>query len=297
MEIMLTEYDARFREAGKLAVIGTGSSPGLMCVIARETVKHLDKAETIYMIVYEGIRTKRFIPFWWSPEVALNDMDDQPIAYEGGRLVRTRKFDMPIIRNYRYLDRPVRLVEHAHDEPFYIGRNRETLFRGAENIYFKCGGVGVEFAEVLSKVGMLSREYEKVGGVNVRPHDLVLKHVPRPPRFPEEIKAVIDEGVLSDNGAFVCEIHGTKNGRPVKAETHVFSPGLVESYQRFGMSAEQYLTGQCGFLFTRLFVQDRMERTGLISSDMLTEEQNAQILRWAEELSIRTETSITEINW
>ncbi len=39
MEVMLTEYSDRFKEIGKLAIIGTGSAPGVMCVVARDTMK------------------------------------------------------------------------------------------------------------------------------------------------------------------------------------------------------------------------------------------------------------------
>ena len=35
------------------------------------------------------------------------------------------------------------------------------------------------------------------------------------------------------------------------------------------MSGEMYLTGQGAFLFTKLFVNDKITQTGLISSDML----------------------------
>ena len=127
MEIMLTEYDRKFREAGLLAVIGTGTAPGIMCIAAREAVKHVDEAETIYINIYDGVRTEKFVPFWWSPHVALNDMVDKPVAFINGKLVNTEPFTMPITREYDYLGKPVTLVEHAHDEPFYIGRNSRTL--------------------------------------------------------------------------------------------------------------------------------------------------------------------------
>lgn len=290
MEVMLTEYSDRFKAIGKLAVIGTGSAPGLMCVVARETVKHVDTAETIYMNVYEGVEAKRFLPYWWSPVVALNDMADLAVAYIDGELVNTEPFSMPITRTYDYVGYPVRFVEHAHDEPFYIGRNRNRFFKGAKNVYFKYGGVGIEFAEPLSRAGLLSREPEIINGVEIVPHDVILAHVPKAPKFADEIKEIIDEGLVSDTGAFVCEVMGQKDGKDVRVETHVFAPGLVESFEKFGVSAEQYMTGQSGFLFTKLFVNDMMSQTGLISSDMLTDEENAQYLKWAEELEMTTET-------
>ncbi len=289
MEVMLTEYSDRFKEIGKLAIIGTGSAPGTMCVVARDTVKDIDECDTIYMIVYEGVEAKRFQPYWWSPKVALADMDDMPVAYINDKICRTRPFSLPIVRNYDYVGYPVRLVEHAHDEPFYVGRNSKTLFKGAHNVYFKYGGVGIEFAEPLARAGLLRREAIEVNGQKVIPHDVILSMMPAPPRFPHEIKEILDEGLVSDTGAFVVEAMGKKDGRPVRVESHLSAPGLADSYEKYGVSGEQYLTGQGGFLFTKLFVNDKMSQTGLISSDMLTDDQNDQYLAWAEELDITIE--------
>ena len=52
------------------------------------------------------------------------------------------------------------------------------------------------------------------------------------------------------------------------------------------MTGEMYLTGQGAFLYTKLFVNDMIDQKGLISSDMLNDEQVEQYIRWAEELGI-----------
>ena len=49
-----------------------------------------------------------------------------------------------------------------------------------------------------------------------------------------------------------------------------------------------YLTGQGAFLFTKLFVNDKITQKGLISSDMLDDAQVEQYLQWAKELDICT---------
>ncbi len=77
-------------------------------------------------------------------------------------------------------------------------------------------------------------------------------------------------------------------------DLHVFAPGLVEAYDKAKMSGEMYLTGQGAFLFTKLFVNDKITQTGLISSDMLNDEQVEQYLKWAEELNITYQIDIKE---
>lgn len=198
IKYMYTEYGRRFAENGTTAIIGTGSAPGVMCVMARKAVNELDECDTIACMVYEGTRTKRFIPFFWSPEVALCDMEEDAYAFVNGEQVRTKPFSHPIKRNWPECGREVTLVEHAHDEPVYIGFNSEKYFKGCKNAFFKYGGTGIEFSEGLYKAGLLHHTPEEFNGAEVVPFDWVLKHIPMPPKDPEVIKAIIDEGIVED---------------------------------------------------------------------------------------------------
>jgi saccharopine dehydrogenase-like NADP-dependent oxidoreductase len=295
IKLMYTEYSRRFAENGKTAIIGTGSAPGLICVVARNAMRYLDTCETIYNIVYEGVEAKRFLPFWWSPITALSDMSEDAYAYVNGEIIRTKPFSDPIYRKYDYLDEEVKLVEHAHDEPLHMGLNAEKFFKGAKNIYFKYGGAGVNFSEPLYRAGLLSREPVEVDGVKVIPFNFVLKHLPPAPKYKEEIKEIIEEGLVSDTGAMVVEAIGTKDGKKVLVESHVFAPGLVESFERSGLTAEMYLTGQGGALFTKMFVEDLYTQKGLISSDMLTFEQVDYYLEQAKKLDITVNVEVKEL--
>ena len=191
---LLTEYNEKFKAIGKLAIMGTGSAPGTMCVVARDTMKDIDECDTIFMNVYEGVEAKRFQPYWWSPVTALNDMDDLPVAWIDGKMVNTKPFSLPIERTYDYVGYPVRFVEHAHDEPFYVGMRADDLFKGCKNAYFKYGGVGIEFAEPLARAGLLKRDPVEIDGQMVNTHEVILKFLPSPPRFAHEVEEIIKEG-------------------------------------------------------------------------------------------------------
>ena len=291
---MYTEYGKKFAENGTTAIIGTGSAPGVMCVVARKAVNELDECDTINCMVYEGTRSKRFIPFWWSPVTALCDMEEDAFAFENGEHIRTKPYSRPVKRNWPECGREVTLVEHAHDEPVYIGFNSEKYFKNCKNAYFKYGGTGIEFSEGLYKAGLLHHEEEEFNGVKISPFDWVLAHVPAAPKDPEEIKAIIDEGIIEDNGAFVCEAYGQKDGKNVMVDLHLCAPGIEEAYEKAKMSGEMYLTGQGAFLYTKLFVNEMITQKGLISSDMLNDEQVEQYLAWAAELGITYNIEIKE---
>lgn len=292
IRLMYTDYGKRFEQIGKTAVIGTGSAPGLICVAARDAMRYLDTCETINMLVYEGVEAKRFLPFWWSPITALSDMMEVAFAYEDGKIVTTEAFSRPYHREFRGVKGEVELVEHAHDEPVYMGINAKEYFKGAKNIYFKYGGVGVEFARPLYRAGLLSKIPVTVDGNLVIPFNVVLKHVPPAPKYIGEIKEILEEGLISDAGAMVVEAIGTRKGQKVMATTYVISPGLEESFNKSGLSAEMYVTGQSGALFTKMFVENKYTQKGLISSDMLTFTQIDYYLKEAEKLDIVLETEV-----
>ena len=295
LNILYDDYGKKFKDIGKTAIIGTGSAPGLICVVARNAMKYLDSCETINMMVYEGVQAKRFLPFWWSPVTALSDMSEPAYAFENGEIILTEAHSRPYYRNFKGIDKVAEVVEHSHDEPVYVGFNSEKYFKGVKNAYFKYGGVGVEFAKPLYQAGLLSKEPVEVNGQMVVPFDVILKHLPEAPRFPAQIKEILDEGLVSDTGAMVVEAIGKKDGKDIMVETYVLAPGCVEAFERSGITGEMYQTGQGGALFTKLFVNDKITQKGLYSSDMLEEEQVEQYLKWAEELDITLDIEIKEL--
>ena len=295
IKILYDEYARRFKEIGKVALIATGSAPGLICVVARDLMKHFDSCDTIYNFVYEGVEAKRFLPFWWSPVTAMNDMAADATAFVDGKLVKTVPFSLPVSRKFDYLDEEVVFVEHDHDEPVHLGLNSKEFFKGVKNVYFKYAGAGVEFAKPLYRAGLLSHKKEQVKDVMVAPFDVVLKHIPPAPKYHDEIKEIIEEGLVSDTGAMVVEAWGIKNGEKIKAESHVSAPGLKESFEKSGLTSEMYLTGQGGALFTKMLIKDLITQRGLISSDMLNFDQVGYYLKEAEKLNITVDTKIEKL--
>lgn len=292
---MYEVYGPKFEAIDRLALFGTGSAPGLICAATRNAMKYLDTCDTIYNIVWEGVIAKRFLPFWWSPVTALTDMSEMAVAFKDGRLINTPAFGLPMKRQYDYMDEPVTFCEHCHDEPLQYAFNAEKYFKGCKNAYFKYAGAGMDFARPLYQAGMLSREEIEYKGHKMIPFEYALSYIPPAPKYKEEIKEIIDEGLVCDSGCMVIEAYGKKDDKDVLVETHVFAPGLVESYEKAGITAEMYLTGQGGYLFSKLFVNDLFDQKGFISSDMLSMEQVDKYFEYAAELGITLDTVVKEI--
>lgn len=295
VDYLYDEIGPRFQEIGKTAIIGTGSAPGMICVVARDAMRYLDSCETVNCLVYEGVVAKRFLPFWWSPVTALGDMTDTAYTYENGKVIPTEPHSRPYYRTFKGVEGVCELVEHAHDEPLYIGHNADKYFKGAKNAAFKYGGEGIKFAKPLYRAGLLSREEEEINGRKVVPFETILAHIPPAPKYKAELEEILTEGLVSDTGAMVVEAFGKKDGKDVMVETYVYAPGMVESFERSGLSAEMYLTGQCGSFYTTMLVRDQFTQKGLISSDMLEYPQVNYYLNLAKNFDITLETEVKEV--
>ncbi len=295
MKYQFEVYSPKFKEIGRLAIIGTGSAPGVICCATRHAMKYLDTCDTIYNFVWEGVKAKRFQPFWWSPETAIQDMSEPAYTYENGELFVRPPFEDPVKRKYDYMDHEVTFLNHCHDEPVQYALNAEKYFKGCKNAYFKYAGTGMDFAEPLYKAGLLDHEEREIKGRKVVPFDVIVESIPKPPKFEEEIREIIEEGMEADDGCMVVEAYGKKDGKDILVENHVFAPGIVEAFERAKMTGEMYLTGQGGYLFSKMFINGDFDQCGLISSDMLSFEQVDKYFEYAAELGIKLETKIKEL--
>lgn len=283
---IFTEISARFEEKGTLALTNTGSAPGLVNVVVREAAELLDSCDRIEMNVYEGVWSKQFIPFWWSPEVAFEDMATNPTRFENGEFVETAPFDNPVMMKFQGVDKEIRMVDHNHEEPITLGINAEKYLKGARNIIFRYGGPHVELSEALYNMGYLSYEEKEYNGMKYVPFDLTIANAPPAPKYEDEIRDIIDGGLISEEGAFQVLVEGIKDGKPTTITSYANAPGLIEAFEKSGLTHESYLTGQCAFIFTKMLVNDVIDKKGAIAPEVLNAEERNYFFSEAEKLEI-----------
>jgi len=280
--------DEKFRKAGLTALINTGSAPGLANVITREAVEKLDSCEKIEIFVYDGIWSNKFIPFWWSPETAFGDMAAQPIRFENGEFIRSKPFNDPQMVDFTGLGER-KIVDHEHEEPVTMGLLADKVLKGVKIVNFRYGGPGLELAESFYKMGLLSEEEIEVKGTKIVPMDIISKLTPPAPKYPDEIKAVLDEGMVSEEGAFLVRVDGEINGKKTRIDSYVMAPGLTESFEKSAITHESYLTGQSAFMFTKMFVNGVIKTTGVFPPEVLETEERKYFFDEAAKLDITVE--------
>jgi saccharopine dehydrogenase (NAD+, L-lysine-forming) len=286
---LFSEWHDKFKEQGLTALVGGGSSPGLANIMARESTEKLDTCDTISICIYENVLTKRFMPFWWSPETAFWDMAYKTFRFENGRHVIDKPFSRPIRMSLKGLKRKVRMVDHEHDEPITMGLLADKILKGVKNVEFKYGGFGVKLSELLYKMGLLSETPVAIDGVNVVPIDLILKLCPPAPKYPDELKSIIDDGVVAEEGAFLVRVEGEKAGRPVRIDSYAMAPGLVEAFETTGLSHEAYMTGQCASVFVQMMVDDAFTGAGVFVPEQLEADTREYCFRNLSKMGISIE--------
>ncbi len=273
--------DEEFKAKGLTALINTGSAPGIANVVARQAADKMDSCERLEIFFYDGIWTNKFIPFWWSPETAFGDMAAEPIIFENGEYKQVLPFANSVEFEFKGLGKR-RVVDHEHEEPVTF----PMFFKDLKYAGLKYGGPAMELAENLHKMGLLSREPVKINGGSVVPFDLVCQLTPPAPADENAIIEALSEGMVSEEGAFLIRAEGVKDGAPVRIDSYVNAPGLIECFEKHKTTHESFITGQAAFLFTKLFVLDKLTATGVYPPEVLIKSTRDFYLNEAANLGI-----------
>jgi len=205
-----------------------------------------------------------------------------------------KPFSRPVMMKLKGIDHEVRLVDHEHDEPITMGLMSDKVLKGVKNVEFKYGGTGVEISELLYNMGLLSSEPRTVKGAVIAPMDMVLDLCPPAPKYQDEIKAIIDEGVISEEAAFLVRVEGHREGRPVRIDSYANAPGLVESFELSELSHEAYMTGQCAAVFVKMMVEKVYTEPGVHVPEELNADVRAYCFKELAKLGITVDETVID---
>jgi len=170
------------------------------------------------------------------------------------------------------------------------------VLKGVKNVEFKYGGPHVELSETLYQLGLLSKKPVNVNGTDIVPMNLVLQLCPPAPKFPDEIKSILDEGLVMEEGAFLVRVDGYKDGKPVRIDFSVNAPGLVEAFETSGLSHEAYITGQCAAVFVKMMVDEAFTAKGLFVPEQLHADARRYCSQELVQLGITVEFCFSFVN-
>ena len=240
--------DAEFRKAGLLAVLGMGSAPGIMNVMARAGADPLKRVRAIK--VYNGgadfTRYKAPVAFGFSPATVLDEFTMKPMVFENGRFRATEPlsggedflFDLGFQKVHRSLHSEVATLPLSYRS------------KGIRECFFKIAydPVLIERLKLLIDLGLTDR---KPGPRGIAPRDLLLDAFKRLPPPPD---------VIDDRDGLAVVIEGEDRGGAVTIRYDM----TATPQRRPPLSAVARDTGFPPAIVTRLLLDGRIRERGVL---------------------------------
>jgi len=217
------ELDARFKAAGKAAILGMGAAPGITNLLARHAADRLDEVREIHCRVGGLDRTRyqpqQALPVAYSLKTILEEFSMEPAVFTKGEFtfVEPMSGDVP----HRFpppvgLRRPMYTIhsEVATLPLSYAAKGvREVSFKIAFDQDF------LRKVRFLRDLGMASHEPIDLTGVKVRPIDVVDKvAMSQPPAR--------QVGKLEQYEVVRAVVKGTERGKKVTWEVDCHTRGM-----------------------------------------------------------------------
>jgi saccharopine dehydrogenase (NAD+, L-lysine forming) len=222
------EFDERFRESCRTALIHTGMTPGVTNTLASLGYEDLDRCERIHIRVTSNFHSQRPIQVW-SQETWYIDCQTPALHFEDGVFSRAEPFGGR--ENYDFPApfgrRPV--THHEHEEASTLPRWLPKLGnKGLRTVDFKMGSsdAGLDSLKAIIASGMASPVARDVKGLLVRPIDVLVSGLPASPT-PEEIAELARGGGIVDEGVYVVDLHRRADEPPAES-FFVYPPDIQQ---------------------------------------------------------------------
>lgn len=249
--------DEEFKAHGRLALLGMGADPGTSNVYAAYAAKHL-LDEIVELRVRDGddavCQGHDGFVAGFSPWVFIDECSCKAVSWRDGRyhleepLSGRETFDFPEIgpRQCYYVD---------HEESKTLPR----FFPGVRVADFKLclGDSTVEALRVMRRLGMSRKDVVTVGGVNVRPRDVVVSLLPQPADLAGRMRGKTCVGTLA---------RGFRGGEPRSYYIYNLTDH-EQAYAELGVQGTAYQTGIPPVVAARLVAEGIWRGTGVMSPE------------------------------
>ncbi len=240
--------DTAFRRAGLLAVLGMGSAPGIMNVMARAAADPLRRVRAIK--VYNGgadfTRYRAPVAFGFSPATVLDEFTLKPMIFEKGGFRATSPLSGG--EDFVFEVGQQRVHRSLHSEVATLPLSYRS--KGLRDCFFKIAydPVLVERLKLLIDLGLTDRE---AGPRGVAPREVLLdcfKRLPPPPDF------------IDDRDSLAVVVEGEDRQGPVTVRYDV----TAGPQKQPPLSAVARDTGFPPSIVARLILEGRIRERGVL---------------------------------
>lgn len=260
------ERNERFKDAGRTALTGTGSSPGTTNILAAEAADSLDSVESIFVRDYDVVEAKETISTF-SPRTLIQDSLLNPVFLDNGEWHEVLPFSGEEM--YSFPDASIgtqTLWYHMHEEPLMLARSMKA--KGLKNCNVKIGGFGR--IKALYDLGLLSTRTTSIRGAEVAPWEITASLL-RPPPTMEELKQKIEDNIITDShGCLLVDVVGQKDGKLEHHTLWELLPKIHEVIKRYPIATQaSYGIGLGCSLLALALARGDVKTAGVLTPEQL----------------------------
>lgn len=226
------EQDKAWKEAGITAVLGMGSAPGIVNVLARYGADLLDRVESIHIrdgiVNFTKMNTPLAVPY--AIGTILDEFVMNPYVFEDGDWKEMQPFARPEDIDFPPPVGPQRVFATIHSEVATV----PVTFRdkGLKHMSFKLAlpKVFEEKIRFLAELGLGAKDKIQVAGQEVSPRDVIVALCAKLPP---------PSGEPDDHKVLRVDVSGLKDGRPRLAQVEM----ICHPYEPWGMACGPFSVG------------------------------------------------------
>ena len=265
--------DGKFKEAGIMALLGSGFDPGVTNVYCAYAQQNLfDEIE--YIDILDCNAGDHGYPFAtnFNPEINLREVSSNGRYWENGKWIETKP--MEIMMKWDYPEVGVKdSYLLYHEEMESLVQNIKGLKR--IRFFMTFGQSYLTHMKCLENVGMLRIDEVEVNGVKVVPIQLLKELLPDPASLGPRTVGHTNIG---------CVITGKKDGKAKKVYIYNVCDHQ-ECYHETGAQAVSYTTGVPAMIGTKMVMEGKWSGKGVFNMENFDakpfmDELNVQGLPW-----------------
>jgi saccharopine dehydrogenase (NAD+, L-lysine-forming) len=266
-------FDDRYKEAGIMALLGSGFDPGVTNVFCAYLQKHyFDTIETIDILDCNGGDHGYAFATNFNPEINLREVSSNGRYWENGEWIETKPMEIKMVWDYPQIGkRDSYLLYHEEMESLVKhikGLKRIRFFMTFSKSY-------LTHMKCLENVGMLGIEPVEHEGCQIIPIQFLKTLLPDPASLGERTKGKTNIGVVAK---------GLKDGKEVSYYIYNVCDHQ-EAFKETNAQAVSYTTGVPAMIGAKLMMEGRWMKSGVLNMEQLDpdsfmEELNKQGLPW-----------------
>jgi saccharopine dehydrogenase (NAD+, L-lysine-forming) len=250
-------YRERYREAGIMALLGSGFDPGVTNVFCAYAQKHLfDEIHTVDIVdCNAGSHGKAFATNF-NPEINLREVTANGRYWENGKWVETKPMEFSEVIDFPGVgDKKAYLIYHEELESLVLH------IKGLKKIRFwmTFGDEYLTHLRVLSNVGMLGIEPVDHKGQKIIPMEFLKTLLPDPASLAANYTGKTSIG---------CIFEGVKDGKPRKTMLYNICDH-AETYKEVRAQAVSYTTGVPAMVGAAMMMTGKWKQAGVMHMEQM----------------------------